>query len=152
VEALLSDNHNYVVIYPNNDLGSQYIIEGYKKLKENPRFRVFPSLRFEYFLTLLKNSQFIIGNSSAGIREAPYYGIPIINIGTRQQNRAIHSDILNVDYSIKSIAAALKKIDQHQVQKTKTDFGQGNSAQLFLESIKNNALWTINHQKQFRDI
>ena len=152
VEALLSDNHNYVVIYPNNDLGSQYIIEGYKKLKENPRFRVFPSLRFEYFLTLLKNSQFIIGNSSAGIREAPYYGIPIINIGTRQQNRAIHSDILNVDYSIKSIAAALKKIDQHQVQKTKTDFGQGNSAQLFLESIEDTAIWKINQQKQFRDI
>jgi UDP-N-acetylglucosamine 2-epimerase (hydrolysing) len=151
VATLLADTHNYVVIYPNNDLGSQYIIEGYKKLKENSRFRVFPSLRFEYFLTLLQHSQFIIGNSSAGIREAPYYGIPIINIGTRQQNRAIHSDILNVDYSIKSITAALKKIDQHQVQKTKTDFGQGNSAQLFLETIKNEDIWNVNHQKQFRD-
>jgi UDP-N-acetylglucosamine 2-epimerase (hydrolysing) len=151
VTALLNDNHNYVVIYPNNDLGSQYIIEGYKKLKENPRFRVFPSLRFEYFLTLLKNSQFIVGNSSAGIREAPYYGIPIINIGTRQQNRAVHSDIVNVDYGAASIAAALKKIDQHQVIKSKADFGQGSSAQLFLESIKNAAIWTVNQQKQFRD-
>lgn len=151
VEAVLEDNHNYVVIYPNNDLGSHYIIEGYKKLKGNPRFRVFPSLRFEYFLTLLKNSQFIIGNSSAGIREAPYYSIPIINIGTRQQNRAVHADIVNVDYGINSITAALKKIDQHQVKKTEADFGQGNSAQLFLVSIENPALWTINHQKQFRD-
>lgn len=151
VTTLLADTHNFVVIYPNNDLGSQYIIEGYKKLKENSRFRVFPSLRFEYFLTLLKNSQFIIGNSSAGIREAPYYGIPIINIGTRQQNRDIHSDILNVDYSIKSITAALKKIDQHQFKKTKTNFGQGNSAQLFLETIKNGDIWNVNHQKQFRD-
>ena len=151
VEALFNDNQNYVVIYPNNDLGSQYIIESYKKLNENSRFRVFPSLRFEYFLTLLKNCQFIIGNSSAGIREAPYYGIPIINIGTRQHNRAIHSDILNVDYSVKCITAALKKIDQHQVQKTKTDFGQGNSAQLFLETIKNEDMWNVNHQKQFRD-
>lgn len=151
VAALLDDSHNYVVIYPNNDLGSHYIIEGYKKLEGNPRFRVFPSLRFEYFLTLLKNSQFIIGNSSAGIREAPYYGIPIINIGTRQQNRAIHSDILNVDYGVDSIAAALKKIDNHQVKQTKADFGQGNSAQLFLESLENEDLWVINHQKQFRD-
>lgn len=151
VAALLEDNHNYVVIYPNNDLGSQYIIEAYKKLKEHPRFRVFPSLRFEYFLTLLKNSQFIIGNSSAGIREAPYYGIPIINIGTRQQNRVVHADIVNVDYGINSIASVLKKIDQHQVKKNKADFGQGNSAQLFLESIENPVLWTINHQKQFRD-
>lgn len=151
VEALLNDNHNYVVIYPNNDLGSLCILEAYKKLNDNARFRVFPSLRFEYFLTLLKNSQFIIGNSSAGIREAPYYGIPIINIGTRQQNRAVHSDIVNVDYSVKSIADALKKINQHQIKKATTDFGQGNSAQLFLESIENTSIWKINHQKQFRD-
>ncbi len=149
--ALLEDTHNYVVIYPNNDLGSQYIIESYKKITENPRFRVFPSLRFEYFLTLLQDSQFIIGNSSAGIREAPYYGIPIINIGTRQQNRAIHADIINVDYSVESIANALQMIDTHEVNKTESDFGQGNSAQLFLESMENAAIWEVNHQKQFRD-
>ena len=151
VNALLIDTHNYVVIYPNNDLGSQYIIDGYKKLKENPRFRVFPSLRFEYFLTLLKNSQFIIGNSSAGIREAPYYGIPIINIGTRQQNRALNAEIINVNYDVNGIVAALKTIDQHQVKKNIVEFGQGNSAQLFLESIENETIWKINHQKQFRD-
>ena len=151
ISALKDDTHNYVVIYPNNDLGSTHIIEGYKKLKANPRFRVFPSLRFEYFLTLLKNSLFIIGNSSAGIREAPYYGIPIINIGTRQQNRAMHADIVNVDYSSESISAALELIDHHVINPTETDFGQGNSAQLFLESIENTAIWKINHQKQFRD-
>ena len=152
ISALENDMHNYVVIYPNNDLGSAYIIDGYKKLKANPRFRVFPSLRFEYFLTLLKNSQFIIGNSSAGIREAPYYGIPIINIGTRQQNRAVHADIVHVDYSSESILAALELIGHHKINPTETDFGQGNSAQLFLESIENEAIWEINHQKQFKDI
>ena len=152
IDALLKDRHNYVVIYPNNDLGSQYIIEGYKKLKGNARFRVFPSLRFEYFLTLLKNSQFIIGNSSAGIREAPYYGIPIINIGTRQQNRAIHADIVHVDYSSESISDALELIDHHKININETDFGQGNSSELFLKSIKNKAIWGINHQKQFKDI
>ena len=152
VNSLLDDNHNYVVIYPNNDLGSQYIIDNYKKLKENPRFKVFPSLRFEYFLTLLKNAQFIIGNSSAGIREAPYYGIPIINIGTRQQNRTLHADIINVDYDKDSVLYALKSIDDHKVQITNSDFGNGNSAQLFLESLINNDIWNINHQKQFRDL
>lgn len=152
VESLLKDSHNYVVIYPNNDMGSQVVLETYKKLKDNPRFRIFPSLRFEFFLTLLKNCQFIIGNSSAGIREAPYYGIPIINIGTRQLNRAIHADIINIDYSSASIDFALEKIDSHQVLKTNSDFGQGNSAQLFLESLERKNIWEVNHQKQFRDI
>lgn len=152
VAALQNDSHNYVVIYPNNDLGSQFIIDEYSNLKEHSRFRIFPSLRFEYFLTLLKNSQFIIGNSSAGIREAPYYGIPIINIGTRQQNRAVHADIINVDYSEVSILKALNSIDSHKIQKSNSDFGKGNSAQLFLESLKDSSIWEVNHQKQFRDL
>ncbi|KOP39518.1 MULTISPECIES: UDP-N-acetylglucosamine 2-epimerase [unclassified Flavobacterium] len=152
VDCLLEDNHNYIVIFPNNDLGSQFIIDEFKRLEENKQFRIFPSLRFEYFLTLLKNSQFIIGNSSAGIREAPYYGIPIINIGTRQQNRAIHADIMNVDYSEKNIKEALSKIDSHKVQVSENDFGQGNSNELFLQSIKKDDIWQLNHQKQFRDI
>ena len=151
VEALLNDTHNYVVVFPNNDLGSQIILDAYKRLRENSRFRIFPSLRFEYFLTLLKNSQFIIGNSSAGIREAPYYGIPIINIGTRQQNRAVHSDIINVDYEKKNISKALSIIDSHKVKQSDADFGTGNSAELFLESLQGDKIWQMNHQKQFRD-
>ncbi len=151
VEALLIDHHNYVVVYPNNDLGSQAVLKAYEKLKGNPRFRVFPSLRFEYFLTLLKKAQFIIGNSSAGIREAPYYGLPIVNIGTRQQNRALHANIINVDYTIKSIAKALTSIDLHEVKPSGNDFGKGNSAELFLKSLLNSAIWQLNHQKQFKD-
>ncbi|KIC03529.1 UDP-N-acetylglucosamine 2-epimerase [Flavobacterium sp. JRM] len=151
VTSLLLDNHNYVVIFPNNDLGSQFILEEYERLKGSERFRIFPSLRFEYFLTLLKNSQFIIGNSSAGIREAPYYGIPIINIGTRQQNRAVHADIINIDYSENEIKEALSIIDSHKIQNIEDDFGQGNSNQLFLECLKKADIWQLNHQKQFRD-
>lgn len=152
VSALLKDQHNYVVVYPNNDLGSSIILESYEKLKENHRFKIFPSLRFEYFLTLLKNAKFIIGNSSAGIREAPYYGIPIINIGTRQQNRALDEAIVNVDYAKESILDALQRIDKVNCQKTMSTFGDGNSSALFLKSLLNEDIWQLNHQKQFRDI
>lgn len=152
VNALLKDDHNYVVVFPNNDLGSKYILNEYKRLENNSRFRIFPSLRFEYFLTLLKKSQFIIGNSSAGIREAPYYGLPIINIGTRQQNRALHADIMNTDYSEKDIVAALQIIDSHKIKVSDSDFGKGNSSELFLKSLLNGDIWKLNHQKQFRDL
>lgn len=151
VAALLNDNHNYIIIYPNNDLGSQFILDAYEKLQHNIRFKIFPSIRFEYFLTLLKHSQFIIGNSSAGIREAPYYGIPIINIGTRQQNRAVHADIINVDYSENNIIEALERIDSHKTQCVNDDFGEGNSAELFLECLQKSDIWQLNHQKQFKD-
>jgi UDP-N-acetylglucosamine 2-epimerase (hydrolysing) len=152
VDSLLEDHHNYIVIFPNNDLGSATIIEAYEKLKNNTRFRIFPSLRFEYFLTLLKNAQFIIGNSSAGIREAPHYGIPIINIGTRQHNRSSNVAILNVGYDTKSIIEVVNSIDLYEAAPSNGNYGQGNSAQLFLETLQNNDIWQLNHQKQFRDI
>ena len=102
-------------------------------------------------MTLLKNCQFIIGNSSAGIREAPYYGVPIINIGTRQQNRAVHADIINADYSEKGINEALSVIGLHKIQVSNNDFGKGNSAELFLKCLQKSDIWQLNHQKQFRD-
>jgi UDP-N-acetylglucosamine 2-epimerase (hydrolysing) len=152
VATLLSDNHNYVVVFPNNDLGSKTVLNAYEKLKNNKRFRIIPSLRFEYFLTLLKNSKFIVGNSSAGIHEAPYFGIPVINIGTRQQNRTSNSDIINVGYSQEEISNALSNIDDYKIQPIKKDPSKGNSAQLFLQSLQNDDIWQLNHQKQFRDI
>lgn len=147
VNSLLEDHHHYIVIYPNNDMGSQTIIDAFACLHNHPRFRVFPSLRFEYFLTLLKNSQFIIGNSSAGIREAPCYGISTINIGTRQQNRASSSQIINCSYEQSDVLAALSSIDSQPKTTIQNDFGQGNSAQMFLNALNSKALWEISQQK-----
>ena len=78
--------------------------------------------------------------------------MPIINIGTRQQNRSLHADIINVDYSKESITKALQIIDTHEILPSKSDYGTGNSAQLFLNSLLNTDIWQLNHQKQFKDI
>ena len=51
--------------FPNNDIGSEYIMKEIRNLKSNKNFKFLPSFRFEYFLTLLKNSELIIGNSSS---------------------------------------------------------------------------------------
>tara|TARA_R110002020_G_scaffold379329_2_gene590510 strand:- start:866 stop:1996 length:1131 start_codon:yes stop_codon:yes gene_type:complete len=152
VDAAIDSGLNFLVIYPNNDWGSSYILDAYEKLECNPKFSVFPSLRFELFLALLKKSQFILGNSSAGIREAPYYGIPSINVGTRQQNRALHSEILNVSYDKEEILQALNHVvtmEHHPVQQL---FGDGKSDQLFLQTLLNPKFWETSKQKIFKDI
>ena len=115
------------------------------------KFRLFPSVRFESFLVLLKNAKFIIGNSSAGIREAPYYGLPTVNIGTRQQNRALHSDIINCDYDSASISKAIEQTDLCKLGKVSL-FGTGKSDKLFLEALQSEAFWNIDKQKRFRDL
>ncbi|NPA46089.1 MAG: UDP-N-acetylglucosamine 2-epimerase (hydrolyzing) [Chlorobi bacterium] len=152
VDALLESGENYLVIYPNNDLGSQFILNEYKRLEGNPRFRILPSIRFEYFLTLLKNASFIIGNSSAGIREAPYYKVPSVNVGTRQNRRAHAPEIINASYDKEHILQAIRRAKTMKPQQTKVDFGTGNSAQLFLQTLQKPGFWQIPKQKTFRDM
>jgi UDP-N-acetylglucosamine 2-epimerase (hydrolysing) len=151
VDALLETNNNYVVIFPNNDLGSGFILREYDRLINKKNFKIFPSIRFEYFLVLLKYSQFIIGNSSAGIREAPYYGLPTINIGTRQHNRSLYGDIINCDYKKSNIINAISKA--LTLELTKVDlYGNGNSDILFIDCLKNSISWEASKQKTFKDI
>ena len=151
VDALLADTRNYIVIYPNNDLGSQIILNAYRRMKGNPRFRLIPSMRFEYFLSLLKNADIIVGNSSAGIREAPAYQIPCINIGSRQENRASSPFIHNCKEDSAEILNTITSIE-HIEEKPEYAFGQGNSAGSFLELLLTPSFWNTSKQKQFKDL
>jgi UDP-N-acetylglucosamine 2-epimerase (hydrolysing) len=151
VSALLASEHNYVVIYPNNDEGCEFIFSAYERLKGNSRFAIFPSMRIEYFLTLLKEAMFIIGNSSAGVRESPVYSVYSINIKGRQKNRFTYESIINVDGTETSITKALRNIKNMSQLKPSYHFGKGNSASLFMSALKNERLWNTPKQKQFVD-
>ena len=76
-----------IVIYPCSDPGYLGIIKSIKKFANSDNFKVFKSLEYQDFLSLLKNCLFLIGNSSSGIIEAPYFRTPFINVGKRQNNR-----------------------------------------------------------------
>ncbi|HEX7358476.1 MAG TPA: UDP-N-acetylglucosamine 2-epimerase, partial [Ignavibacteriaceae bacterium] len=107
--------------------------------------------RFEYFLVLLKNAECMVGNSSAGIREAPYYGIPTINIGSRQNNRSHFKSIVHTGYGKQEILDAISNSDGVQTD-TMQHFGEGNSDQLFLAELKKDSFWAIPKQKYFIDL
>jgi len=151
VSTLLASEQNYVVIYPNNDEGCELIFSEYQRLKGNPRFAIFPSMRVEYFLSLLKDALFIIGNSSAGVRESPVYGVYSINIEGRQKKRFIYESIINVDGTEASIKKALESIKDMPRREPSYHFGKGDSASLFMAALKSKKLWNIPKQKQFID-
>ena len=151
VDSVLEDTSNYIIIKPNNDMGSSLINDALSKLENNSRFNIFPSLRFEYFLVLLKHCQFIIGNSSAGVREAPYYGVTSIDIGSRQLNRVKSASVIHSSYEKEDINLAIKKAKTMKPVKEKHQFGKGQSDQLFIELLRSSKLWDIACQKQFKD-
>jgi len=152
VDSMLASEEKFIVIFPNNDDGSDYIIEEYLRLKGKSNIKVFPSIRFEYFLTLLKNSSGMIGNSSAGVREAPIYGIPTLDIGTRQLNRSCAKSIVNVDveggdnllHMIRSLPG-MKFTPEYE-------FGFGDSAEKFMQELSSSNMWEGEIQKTFIDI
>ena len=154
VDSLIESQLNYIVIYPNNDLGSREILEEYSRIQDNPRIKIFPSLRFEFFLALLKNAEFMIGNSSAGIREAPHFQVPSIDIGTRQNNRAYLNSIEHCDYDTKNILETISKILNRKVKiiNKNLEFGSGDSNILFANILRKKEFWDISHQKQFQKI
>lgn len=152
VDAALESGKNFVVIFPNNDLGSEVILNEYKRFNFSKRFRVIPSMRFEHFLTLLKYSQFIAGNSSAGIRESGVYGIPAIDIGTRQSGRyslLTSANIQHVSEDKQEILAAITNSSMHV--KPSLIFGDGRSVDKFMSIIKKPEFWNIKIQKHFVD-
>ena len=152
VNSLIKSKFNYVVIYPNNDHYSREILQSYKILETLKNFKLISSMRFEYFLSLLKNSNFLIGNSSSGIREAPYYGVPVINLGSRQKRRSNLKTIINCDFNERNIINIIKKFEIKKRFKKIKEFGAGNSDIKFLSIILNKSFWRTEKQKQFQDI
>lgn len=155
LKAIVQSKKNYILIYPNNDHGFKDILKQYMQLKKNKYIKLLPSIRFEYYLTLLKNANFIIGNSSSGIMEAPYYGLPTINIGNRQNKRADFITIANCKFSLKNIDKLIKKFSQKNTLKKneKTEhFGKGQSFKIFSKILKMNNFWKIKNQKEFQDL
>lgn len=150
IQALLASNFNFIAIYPNNDNGSEVIIAALERLRENPRFMVLPSMRFEYYLVLLRHALAIVGNSSSGVREAPVYGIPTVNIGSRQNNRFKYESILNVPAERDAILGALRHLPM--LPKPTLHFGQGHSADLFMAALNRPQFWEVPIQKQFHDL
>ncbi len=152
VDAVMKSGRNFIVVYPNNDLGAEVILNEYRRLNDNEHFRMFPSLRFEYFLVLLKNAEFIIGNSSAGIRESGIYGIPAIDIGTRQSGRystTKNTNLQHVTENEKEILDALREAKNYQT--SSFVFGDGNSTDKFMGIVKKEKFWSMEIQKHFVD-
>ena len=97
--------------WPNVDAGSDGTSNGIRSFREsiNPtNIRFFKNMEPQDFLKLLVNSKCLVGNSSVGIRECAYLGVPVVNIGTRQNGRDRGNNVLDVAYEKLAIKQAIK--------------------------------------------
>lgn len=129
-----------IITSPNIDSGSGAIIRLINnEIKKENRY-YFKSLGMERYLNLVSHCSFVIGNSSSGILEVPYFKIPTINIGDRQAGRIKHESVIDTDYRFESIVAAIDKaLSPHFLNKLKDmkyKFGEGNTAERMIRIIK----------------
>lgn len=127
-----------VITLPNSDPGHDHIIKKFSSFASG-KSNVFitPSLGSLRYLSVMKLSNAVIGNSSSGIIEAPFLGVPTLNIGIRQKGR-IHADSV-VDCSISEIKKKLDEILSKSFSKSDL-YGDGYSAAKIVEFIKNEKL------------
>lgn len=98
--------------WPNMDAGSDGTSNAIRSFREThaaENFHFFKNMLPQDFLRLLYNSRCLIGNSSVGIRECSFLGVPTVNIGSRQQGRERGSNVLDVGYDRVEIVEAVRK-------------------------------------------
>ncbi|UYP48053.1 UDP-N-acetylglucosamine 2-epimerase [Candidatus Lokiarchaeum ossiferum] len=131
-----------IIIYPNSDSGGREIIKQIKLCSNLDFIQVYKNLSHEDYLNLLKYASVLIGNSSSGITEAPSFKLPVVNIGTRQQNRERGINVIDVDYSEKQILegtnkALYDKDFQLKLNKCINPYGNGKTSEKVLEILTN---------------
>ncbi|EPR74693.1 UDP-N-acetylglucosamine 2-epimerase [Winogradskyella psychrotolerans RS-3] len=116
--------------WPNVDAGADGTSSGIRSYREHHELNhvhFFKNMKGDDFLNLLNHASCLIGNSSVGIRECAYLGVPVVNIGTRQNRRERGANVIDVPYNSDAIYKAIQQ--QIEIKKTPKSlvYGDGNA-------------------------
>jgi GDP/UDP-N,N'-diacetylbacillosamine 2-epimerase (hydrolysing) len=128
------------LIRPNTDPGSYDILKQIDEVEQQEMFGIFKSLPHKEFVSLIANALLLAGNSSMGILEAPFYKLPVVNIGNRQQGRLNAGNVHFVSHDVDEIANALKRAafdDEYRnyVAELINPYGDGSSVTSIVDVI-----------------
>ncbi len=126
--------------WPNVDAGSDGTSKGIRSFREkykSSHIHFFKNMEPQDFLRLIKNSKCLIGNSSVGIRESAFLGIPVVNIGTRQHGRHRAKSVIDCGYQKQDIKNAIEKHLSHGHYELEFIYGDGYAGHKIADSLAN---------------
>jgi len=133
----------WIITLPNADTGSRIIMEMIENfVRENPeKAKSFASLGQPRYLSLLKQAVVMVGNSSSGIIESPSFGLPVVNIGSRQHGRIRAENVIDVpECSRKPVADAIKRVIykefKNMLKGMRNPYGDGPVSEQILDKLK----------------
>jgi len=131
---------NTVIIYPNNDPGSELIINTIESNRSVPHFKIYKNLERIDYLSLLKNVDLLIGNSSSGLIETPIFKLPVINIGDRNRGRESAENVINVPHNYgeiqKAVNYGLSEKFKNICLNVKNPYGDGKAAERIIRVLE----------------
>ncbi len=129
-----------IIIYPNSDAGSSGVISAISRFKNVKYFCIKKNLPRNIFVNLLRNARCLIGNSSAGILETPFLGLPSINVGNRQLKRNHANNTIFIPSEKKILIKTISMINNDKyykkIAKKSNIFGLGNSSNKIIKVLK----------------
>lgn len=144
LEAIRASGVLCFMNYPNSDAGSNVIIDFIREYENNfpEQFCSFKNLDRYVYINLLRNAQFLIGNSSSGLLEAPSLCLPAINVGSRQRGRLHGSNVIFVNNNKEEIISAIKYVSTNiefieEVKKGYNPYGDGKSSDKIVDVLTN---------------
>jgi UDP-hydrolysing UDP-N-acetyl-D-glucosamine 2-epimerase len=138
--ALASLGRQITLIYPNADAGGRHLVErALSFAKSHEQAHVLVNLDHLLYLSLLKHSGVLIGNSSSGIIESTSLGIPAVNVGIRQRGREHAKNVIDVPAKLKAIEGAVKLALSPEfgssLRQLENPYGQGNAARIIAKVL-----------------
>lgn len=124
--------------WPNVDAGADGTSKGIRVFREvykDNHIHFFKNMEPSDFLKLLYNSKCLIGNSSVGIRECAYLGVPVVNIGSRQSGRERGKNVIDVDYNRDHIFDAISSHINEGRKESDHIYGNGNAGAVIADEI-----------------
>ena len=130
LRAIQRINKPTLWFWPNVDAGADGTSSGIRSFRETSKLEnvhFFKNMEGDDFLNLLNSSLCLIGNSSVGIRECAYLGVPVVNIGSRQNKRDRGENVVDVSYEEDQIVSAIEMKISKNTRITSPIYGGGNA-------------------------
>lgn len=129
-----------IISYPNTDAGGQQMIKAIDEYSHLPFVHVQKNIPRLEFINIMREASCLVGNSSAGILEAPFLKLPVVNIGNRQKGRLHAENVQFVGHDLKKIEDAINRAVfneeyRQQVEKCVNPYGDGNTASEIAEKL-----------------
>lgn len=127
----------FVISKANADFGGMQINEFWEEAvkRDADKYHLFSSLGQRRYLSFMQQTVGVVGNSSSGIVEAPFLGIPVVNIGDRQKGRHLCKNVIQCDRSKVAIEVAFSKM-LIQPKIVDTYYGDGHTSEYIIRKLK----------------